>query len=85
MKDDSILISDNTNEKKMSSVEKDYGIQDFYGALENPQMIGNISMYEESFPQTDSVEDISQTIKIANDIKDNGQDEDNEEDSLNGG
>ena len=43
----------------MSSVEKDYGIQDFYGALENPQVIGNISMYEESFPQTDSVEDIS--------------------------
>ena len=36
MKDDSILVSDNTNEKKLSSVENDYGINDFYGSIENP-------------------------------------------------
>ena len=59
LKDDSILISDNTNEKKLSSVEDDYGIKDFYGSVENPQVLGNISMYEESMPPTDSVGKVS--------------------------
>ena len=62
MKDDSILVSDNTNEKKLSSVENDYGINDFYGSLENPKILGNISLYEESIPATDSLGKTSQNI-----------------------